>query len=70
METKGAMAVDADGTLASRDLDFEKHKQEMPKTFESNKKYYHPFVFAGITINKDNNGYFLEQTEYSKLIKN
>lgn len=60
------MAVYVDDTLASGNENFEKVADHIPKTFESKKKEYPPFFFAGININKATDHYFLEQESYTK----
>lgn len=55
------MAVYVDDSLASGNAQFEKRKDQIPKTFQSKKKEYPPFLFSVITINKAIDGYYLEQ---------
>lgn len=46
-------------------------QKTLQKTFESKKKKYPPFIFAGRTVNKNNDVYFLAQaTDYTEGIKN
>lgn len=60
--------VYVDDTLGAGNDDFMKLTNKTPETFESKLREFTKFLFAGVIINEDPLGYFLEQTEYSKQI--
>lgn len=53
------MAVYVDDTLGSGNPKFEQLTEKIPKTFESKKKEYPPYIFAGINVNNTDQVYFL-----------
>lgn len=64
----GLLAVYVDDTLAAGTSSFEKLTDKIPQEFESKPKEHPPLLFAGININKLEDGYFLEQADYISKI--
>lgn len=69
MELQGTMDIYVDETQASGMEQLEELTDKSSKTFKSKKKETPPFLFAYININKIECGYFLEQENYAKSIR-
>ena len=67
-DLQGTMAVYVDDTLASGNPAFLQLTDKISETFESKPREYPPLMFAGININEEGEGFFLEQTQYAKDI--
>lgn len=58
------LALYVDDTLATENPDFMKATDKIYENFESKPPYFSPFPFVGMTVQDDQQGYFVEQTEY------
>ena len=63
-ELNGLLGVYVDDTLAAGNDDFKNRTDAISENFESRPEEYPPILFAGMMINKTENGFFLEQHKY------
>lgn len=57
------LSVYVDDTLAAGKNEFMKYTGKIPEDVESKPREFPPFLFAGVMINQDIIGYFLERTK-------
>lgn len=63
---QSSSAVYVNDLIVSGNESFETLTDKNPRTFESIKKQYPPFVYAVINVQKTPSGYFLGQELYAK----
>lgn len=68
-QLQGMLAVYVDCTPTAGDQEFMIFTDNIPEKLESEPRKFQPFVFAGVTIDNDKSGSFLEQTKCSEQIR-
>lgn len=63
---KGVVGTYVDETLFACNSDFEDDAMKTEEKFESKERKYENFIFAGVQVEKINEGHLLHQERYAK----